>query len=345
MKKIILSKCFLHVVLLTLAFCLFPVLPAFAQEDIVNRLDKALGVTLPSEYKSKVKAFVQGSKVLEGLGVIPTEKFIKEQMKEDWGINKQNQLLFIWDAIYEQITKKNFYDGEDGNKQRLDDFENALDKIEACGKKYKQDYKAYMEQQSAEAKQQSAEAKQQSAEARQQSAEARQQSAEARQQSAEARQNRIMIAYYGLYQITSCYQLRDYAPESEIKDETWFWKDLKEYEKHVVNNCEEFNIDYRSLLPLEVQKFYGIQPTRQNNLTCEKAMVQILTCTLKELARLYNLFQLAPQAESEIKSKMKNENYYFEDCKKNNVDYKAILRKELGDEQKVKDLMKFYGAE
>ena len=324
MKKIILSKCFLHVVLLTLAFCLFPVLPAFAQEDIVNRLDKALGVTLPSEYKSKVKAFVQGSKVLEGLGVIPTEKFIKEQMKEDWGINKQNQLLFIWDAIYEQITKKNFYDGEDGNKQRLDDFENALDKIEACGKKYKQDYKAYMEQQSAEAKQQSA---------------------EARQQSAEARQNRIMIAYYGLYQITSCYQLRDYAPESEIKDETWFWKDLKEYEKHVVNNCEEFNIDYRSLLPLEVQKFYGIQPTRQNNLTCEKAMVQILTCTLKELARLYNLFQLAPQAESEIKSKMKNENYYFEDCKKNNVDYKAILRKELGDEQKVKDLMKFYGAE
>ena len=310
MKKIILSKCFLHVVLLTLAFCLFPVLPAFAQEDIVNRLDKALGVTLPSEYKSKVKAFVQGSKVLEGLGVIPTEKFIKEQMKEDWGINKQNQLLFIWDAIYEQITKKNFYDGEDGNKQRLDDFENALDKIEACGKKYKQDYKAYMEQ-----------------------------------QSAEARQNRIMIAYYGLYQITSCYQLRDYAPESEIKDETWFWKDLKEYEKHVVNNCEEFNIDYRSLLPLEVQKFYGIQPTRQNNLTCEKAMVQILTCTLKELARLYNLFQLAPQAESEIKSKMKNENYYFEDCKKNNVDYKAILRKELGDEQKVKDLMKFYGAE
>ena len=86
MKKIILSKCFLHVVLLTLAFCLFPVLPAFAQEDIVDRLDKALGVTLPSEYKGKVKAFVQGSKVLEGIGAIPTERFIKEQMKENWGI-------------------------------------------------------------------------------------------------------------------------------------------------------------------------------------------------------------------------------------------------------------------
>ena len=238
MKKIILSKCFLHVVLLTLAFCLFPVLPAFAQEDIVNRLDKALGVTLPSEYKSKVKAFVQGSKVLEGLGVIPTEKFIKEQMKEDWGINKQNQLLFIWDAIYEQITKKNFYDGEDGNKQRLDDFENALDKIEACGKKYKQDYKAYMEQQSAEARQQSAEA-------------------------------------------------------------------IKEIMK-------------------------------QDSVWVKERMVEF-----------YNLYLQNPNIikKEELNTLIKNTKGFIEDCKKRNIDYKAILRKELGDEQKVKDLLKFYGAE
>lgn len=230
MKKIILSKCFLHVVLLTLAFCLFPVLPAFAQEDIVNRLDKALGVTLPSEYKSKVKAFVQGSKVLEGHGVIPTEKFIKEQMKEDWGINKQNQLLFIWDAIYEQITKKNFYDGEDGNKQRLDDFENALDKIEACGKKYKQDYKAYMEQQSAEAK---------------------------------------------------------------------------------------------------------------------REIVRLDSIGVKQAAEFYDLYIKNPNTikKEELNTLIKNTKGFIEDCKKRNIDYKAILRKELGDEQKVKDLLKFYGAE
>ena len=245
MKKIILSKCFLHVVLLTLAFCLFPVLPAFAQEDIVNRLDKALGVTLPSEYKSKVKAFVQGSKVLEGLGVIPTEKFIKEQMKEDWGINKQNQLLFIWDAIYEQITKKNFYDGEDGNKQRLDDFENALDKIEACGKKYKQDYKAYMEQQSAEARQQSAEADRQIAEA------------------------------------------------------------IKEIMK-------------------------------QDSVWVKERMVEF-----------YNLYLQNPNIikKEDLNFMKESTKGFIEDCKKQNIDYKAILRKELGDEQKVKDLLKFYGAE
>ena len=258
MKKIILSKC-LHGVLLTLAFCLFPVLPAFAQEDIVNRLDKALGVTLPSEYKSKVKAFVQGSKVLEGLGVIPTEKFIKEQMKENWGINKQNQLLFIWDAIYEQITKKNFYDGEDGNKQRLDDFENALDKIEACGKKYKQDYKAYMEQQSAEARQQSAEADRQIAEARQQSAEADRQIAEA----------------------------------------------IKEIMK-------------------------------QDSVWVKERMVEF-----------YNLYLQNPNIikKEDLNFMKESTKGFIEDCKKQNIDYKAILRKELGDEQKVKDLMKFYGAE
>ncbi len=265
MKKIILSKC-LHGVLLTLAFCLFPVLPAFAQEDIVDRLDKALGVTLPSEYKSKVKAFVQGSKVLEGLGVIPTEKFIKEQMKEDWGINKQNQLLFIWDAIYEQITKKNFYDGEDGNKQRLDDFENALDKIEACGKKYKQDYKAYMEQQSAEARQQSAEADRQIAEADRQIAEARQQSAEADRQIAEA------------------------IKEIMKQDSVW----VKE----------------------RMVEFYNLYLQNPNIIKKEDLIF------MKESTK-----------------------GFIEDCKKQNIDYKAILRKELGDEQKVKDLLKFYGAE
>ena len=273
MKKIILSKCFLHVVLLTLAFCLFPVLPAFAQEDIVNRLDKALGVTLPSEYKSKVKAFVQGSKVLEGLGVIPTEKFIKEQMKENWGINKQNQLLFIWDAIYEQITKKNFYDGEDGNKQRLDDFENALDKIEACGKKYKQDYKAYMEQQSAEARQQSAEADRQIAEADRQIAEADRQIAEARQQSAEADR-----------------QIAEAIKEIMKQDSVWVKERMVEF---------------------------------------------------------YNLYLQNPNIikKEDLNFMKESTKGFIEDCKKQNIDYKAILRKELGDEQKVKDLLKFYGAE
>ena len=287
MKRIILSKCFLHGVLLTLAFCLFPVLPAFAQEDIVDRLDKALGVTLPSEYKGKVKAFVQGSKVLEGIGAIPTEQFIKEQMKENWGINKQNQLLFIWDAIYEQITKKNFYDGEDGNKQRLDDFENALDKIEACGKKYKQDYKAYMEQQSAEARQQSAEADRQIAEADRQIAEADRQIAEARQQSAEADR-----------------QIAEARQQSAEAD-----RQIAEAIKEIM---------------------------KQDSVWVKERMVEF-----------YNLYLQNPNIikKEDLNFMKESTKGFIEDCKKQNIDYKAILRKELGDEQKVKDLLKFYGAE
>lgn len=213
-------------------------------QDLVDRVSQAVGVELPSEYKAPVKAYVQGSKVLEGIGGEFTEQFIKEQMKANWGIDRQNQLLFIWDAIYEQVTKKNFYDGEDGNKQRLADFEEAMDNIEACGKKYKQDYIAYMEQRSAEAKQRSAEAKQRSAEAKQQSAE---------------------ITKAGVSQIATYYNLCKDHPTAIVKEEL---EETKKYAKHVIENCKKYNIDY-----------------------------------------------------------------------------KAILRKELGDEQKVKDLLKFYGIE
>jgi hypothetical protein len=35
----------------------------------------------------------------------------------------------------------------------------------------------------------------------------------------------------------------------------------------------------------------------------------------------------------------------IQDCKKYNIDYKAELRKELGDDKKVAELLKFYGVE
>ena len=323
MKKTILSKCSLHGVLLTLAFCLFPVLPACAQEDIVDRLDKALGITLPSEYKSKLKTFVQSSLVFKDKDASElTEQFIKDEMKKDWGISKQSQLLFIWTALNEKINGEFLYEGSDGNENRLEEFASIMNTYDDCGKRYETAFRAHTKQRSAEAKQQSAEAK---------------------QQSAEAVQTSNMITYYGLYQITSYYQLRGVAPESETTEPNEFWKHVKEYWEHVANNCEKFNIDYRSLLPLEVQKFYGIQPTRQNNLTCEKAMNQTLNYTIKELAKLYNLYQQAPQAEREIEKK--NANYIIEDCKKRNIDYRAILLKELGDKKKADDLLKLFGVE
>ena len=72
-------------------------------------------------------------------------------------------------------------------------------------------------------------------------------------------------------------------------------------------------------------------------------MNQTLNYTIKELAKLYNLYQQAPQAEREIDKK--SANYIIEDCKKRNIDYRAILLKELGDKKKVDDLLKLFGVE
>ena len=200
-------------------------------QDLVDKVSQAVGVELPSEYKGKVKNFVMNSKILSDKDAQTfTELFIKEQMNTNWGINKQNQLLFIWDAIYEQITKKNFYDGEDGNKQRLDNFEKALDNIEACGKKYKQDFTAYMEKLSAEAKKQSAE-----------------------------------VTKAGLSQITRYYNLCKEYPTAIDNEEL---EETKKYAKHVIQNCKEFNLDYKAILRKElgneqkvkdILKFYGIE--------------------------------------------------------------------------------------
>ena len=185
MKKTILSKRFLHSVLLTLAFCL-PVLPAFAQEDIVDRLDKALGVTLPSEYQSKLKTFVQSSLVFKDKDASElTEQFIKDEMKKDWGISKQSQLLFIWTALNEKINGGFLYEGSDGNENRLEEFASIMNTYDDCGKRYETAFRAHTKQRSAEAKQRSAEAKQRTAEYERQSAEAKQRSAEAKQRSAE----------------------------------------------------------------------------------------------------------------------------------------------------------------
>ena len=294
-------------ILLAVAACFGVHHPTLAQntKDIVDRLNTSLGVSLPSQYQTTVKNFVGNNRVLANKNANTfTEQFIKDQMKNSWGINKQNQLLFIWDAIYGQILNKQLYTGEDGNQKRLDEFEKVMEKAEACGKKYNEGFKAYM--------------KQRSAEADRRSAEARQQSAEARQQSAEARQSRVITAYSFLYENIRFYTLRNVAEEEEIEK-------AKEYFKDNIKNCKEFKINYQSLLPTEVQRYYGVNPVQQNSLTCDKAIVQILNIGLQEIVNLYNIYQKAPQA----KRKIRDFKDYIKDCKEHNIDYKSKLSPEI----------------
>ena len=218
---------------------------AQSQDNLVDRVSRAVGVRLPDGYEAKVKEFVAKSELFQRKSAEAfTEQWIAGQMKTSWGIDKGNQLLFVWDAVYEQITKKNFYDGEDGNKKRLDEFEKVMDNIEACGKKFKEDFTAYMKRRIAEAEKQSAEAK---------------------KQSAEAERRSINSTYNGLNQCIRFYKLYKKNP-SLIKPNDVV--DMKDYAKHVTKNCKEYNIDYKAELRkelgddkkvAELLKFYGIE--------------------------------------------------------------------------------------
>ena len=204
--------------------------PLFANaQDIVDRLDAALGVSLPSDYKSKVKDFAKTNKVLkDGDGCAFTEGFIKEQMKQNWGISKSNQLIFVWSAIYNKLTNNDLYDGSDGNDKRLDEFGDVIDNIEQCGNKYVDDINAYMKKLSAEY----------------------------RQQSAEYRQQSIDATLQGLNNLKRFYNYYKEDPQKTKEEDI---QEFKDHSKWIISNCKKYNIDYKSKLSPEVMKFYGIE--------------------------------------------------------------------------------------
>ena len=178
-----------------------------------------------------------------------TEGFIKEQMNSSWGINNQNQLIFVWSAVYKQIANEDLYDGSDGDESRVDDFGEVVDRWEACGNKYADGFNKYMEQKSAEAKQRSAEAERRSAEYDRRSAEAERRSAEARQEIIKTTHRRInqLVQFYNLYK----------EDPNSVKKESLEW--MLGNAKDVIQRCKEYDIDYKKELTPEMLKFYGIE--------------------------------------------------------------------------------------
>lgn len=198
-------------------------------QDILTRLDKALGVSLPAEYQPQFKSFVDTNKILcdEGSNLF-IEQYIKDQMESNLRINKQNQLLFVWNAIYHAITDKYIYKGDDGNDDRLDEYTTVMDEIDECETQFRNKYIAYTKERSAEAKQRSAEAQQESVEATKK----------------------------GLKELIRFYSLYKRNPSIIYKDEI---ETAKKHSKWIISNCKEYDIDYKSILSPEVLKFYGIE--------------------------------------------------------------------------------------
>ena len=262
---------------LTFLFTLTPT-HMLAQENIVDRLDKELGITLPKEYQNVVKMFVDTSQVFNydknSDAADFTANFIKHKMKYNWNINKQNQLLFIWHSIYQQCTNKDLYDGEDGNDKRLEECEEAIDSIDLCGLTYKNEFVAHMNKLTAKYRQQSAESQKRINEAKRQSAESQKrideaqkridaaqkrideaikQSAEARQQSAEMIQEIIKKGNETLAIYKEFYPFFKEHPEDENL------KKFKSNAQKLILLCKEFGVDYKAVLSAEILKFYGVE--------------------------------------------------------------------------------------
>ena len=132
----------------------------------LDSINKKIGVILPDWYNDKLYEFLLNNDVMQDSGIRAfTEDFVINQMKKEWGIDKQNQLLFIWYAIYEEITGKDLYDWEDWNERRLEEFENTVDLIDECWKKYNKEFWLYAQKRSADAQKRSADAQKRSADA------------------------------------------------------------------------------------------------------------------------------------------------------------------------------------
>lgn len=213
---------------------------------ILDRLNQKIWVSLPTEYNSKVLNFVLNDTIMRTRSATAyTENFIMNEMKKDWWIGKQNQLLFIRSRIYAWISDKTLYDRlDDENESRSDEYSKALKQIAASYEEYKKWFKTYMDIKSAEAKQQSAKAKQQSAEAKQEAIQSISNSLE------------WIIIFYNSYKKNI-----DVVKQNEIDE-------AKKLAKNIITQCKEYWIDYKAILLKEVWdrrkveemlKFYDVE--------------------------------------------------------------------------------------
>ena len=313
-------------ILLAVAACFGAYHPTLAQntKDIVDRLNTSLGVSLPSQYQTTVKNFVKNSKILSDKDAQTfTEQFIKDQMKTSWGINKQNQLLFVWDAVYGQIlNNKQLYTGEDGNQARLDEFEKVMEKAEACGKKYSEGFKAYMRQRSAEARQLSAEEKLKTI-------------------------NENITTIKGFIK-----DIRDGLAKLEAKKKDGNVSaetergiiDFSKREKEIVAKFDVLNKSIQNNKTEELDQQYS----SSNQLVSESAklfsaiskieIIQLTQIGIDKLIEFYNLYKNDPSSVKPefINQSIQNSKKIIQNCKQYNIDYKSKLSPEI---------RKFYGIE
>ena len=216
-----------------------------SNSTILDRLNQKIWVSLPDEYNQKVLEFVLNDTIMKTRSATNyTEKFIINEMKKDWWISKQNQLLFIRSSIYGWITKVFLYDRlDDDNDIRSIEYEKALDLINASYEEYKRWFNIYMETWITNAQQRSA---------------------DAQQRSADAQQRSVETTLSWLHELIRFYNLYKENPQNITNNEI---EQTIQDSKFIINSCKELWIDYREIISKEawnedtineILRFYGI---------------------------------------------------------------------------------------
>ena len=137
--------------------------------------------------------------------------------------------------------------------------------------------------------------------------------------------------------------------------------DFKEKEKEVIakfdilnksiqnNKAEEIDQQLSSSNQLVSESAQLVSAiSKQRSAEAKQRSAEALTSSLKNLVWFFNRYHMKdkeaipPNETQEWKNKGKE---VFTRCKDINLNYKAILSKELGDDEKVKEVLKFYGVE
>ncbi len=311
------KRYFLMILMMVVSVCEWAQSQPQSQDNLVDRVSRAVGVHLPDGYEAKVKEFVASSYVLsEQKYISPTELFIKNQMKFNWGVNKQNQLLFIWDAVYEQLKgkDKHIYTGEDGNEQRLNDLDKVMYKTEACGLEYTVECRI-----------------------------------SPGLQDLDTSIGKFASRDPTLTQETNTYKKKkeEYAlREKSIKSK------LPNYEQLGVTDMISLKKEVKSLyddvydLIIKVAERRSAEAERRSA-EAERNGKEATIGGIRQTIRFYNNYKKNPSKvrPDEIKQAKELTASIISNCKYYNMDFKAELRKELGDDKKVAELLKFYGVE
>ena len=238
-----------------------PNVVAAADTSMVAYTEKKTCAKIPSAYKNKIDSVLKDFK--ENLPVIElngtnswsfTTDFVIKEMESDWGISKDNQLLFTWSIISKQLVGEHIYDGEDGDSNRLEEYKTAVRTARSCGQRYKEGIMPFIEKACAEYDRQSAEA--------------RKQSAEARKQSAEAIKEAMKADTLGITEMVGYYNAYIQNPNDVDEVRLNRLKEVKELATIIIEDCEKRGIDYRAIILKEVGdrrkldeilKFYDIE--------------------------------------------------------------------------------------